>query len=702
MRTHFGLCLALVALLTTAALAPALAGQFLWDDESLIVENRSVHEPSYFADWFRASLFSERDQLFAAPSAVQYWRPLPMATFALDWWIGAGSSTVFHATNLALYAALIVAVGWTLWRYTDNKLAVLIALLLFALHPTHVESAGWISGRMDLLILLAILLSLGALHQRLRGRSGFLWLELACAVLAYLSKETAALLPIFALVEAAVTRKVQTMSRATICQLMRDIAPQMALMGMYLLWRWFGLPPAIGHASTSAPLTRAAIFLETLGRAASLTVLPFPQRAQQGLFALDAAGTIRTDPLYVALGGGILTGLALLALLLRRHQRGLLALVCIVASLVPVSNLFASGVLSCFVFERYLLLPHLGCAWLVALLLNRQGEDPQRRKLHYLPVAIALLLVPLFGWRAQSRAEDYANSERFWRHELAYNSLSSLAPAQLSTLADTPRDRLNWLSRCADNASQRRQFDDADRCLLIALETVANALPDSQTHELSELAHALSGFLDGSDDGNQPALANIAGLSFNLPWHGPRRARILASRPGRIESDLALIHSRLGEHAPAQRAAELALSRCARCRWSIPLASVFATAKQFDRARAILQAFPEGTPDLDRARRQTQESRLQYERAQASQGPLRLHALAQSYLALGRFGLALDVLQPEEQAITESRDVAFDYALIAARAGHFEVARRALAKHAPPEVIDRILIDWEKEQPPLK
>jgi len=79
-----------------------------------------------------------------------------------------------------------------------------------------------------------------------------------------------------------------------------------------------------------------------------------------------------------------------------------------------------------------------------------------------------------------------------------------------------------------------------------------------------------------------------------------------------------------------------------------------------------------------------------------------LHAAAQSYLALGRFGLALRLLQPNEQAITESRDIALDYALIATRAGNLVVERRALAKHATPEIIERILDEWQKEQPALE
>lgn len=704
MRLHFGLCLGLIALLTIAALAPALAGPFLWDDESLILENRSVHELTQFRNWFRASLFSEHAQLFAAPSAIQYWRPLPIATFALDWWIGKGSPILFHATNLVLYAGMVVAVGWTVLRYTANAPATLIAVLLFALHPTHVESAGWISGRMDLLVLTAILLSMGALARRIRGRSEYIWLELAFAALAYLSKETASLLPVFALVEAAVARNVRHLSRATVCRLMRDILPQTALAGAYLLWRWFGLPPAMGAGASPELSVRPLIFLETVGRAVSLTIFPFPQRAQQGLFSLDAAGTIRTEAAFVWIGEASLLGLVLLGLLLRRNPKGLLALIWIIASFLPTSNLFSTGLLGCFVFERYLLLPHFGCAWLTAQLIGGTcGAISQRSQPYrYGAAGLALIAVPLLGYRAQIRAEDYANAERFWGHELAHNSLSSLAPAQLGTLASTPRERLKWMDLCAENATRRRQIDDADRCLLVAVETVIHALPDSRTRELGELARAMTAILTDEAQPDPPSHASIEGVKLAFPALKSRRASIVASRPGRIESDLALIYSRLGEHASSQRLAEAALSRCSQCRWNLPLAGVFAAAGQFDRAQAVLAAFPFGTPDLDRANRQVQEARTQFQGSQGLEGPPRLHALAQSFLAIGRFGLALQVLQHEEHAISESRDIALDYALIAARAGRFDIARRVLGKHAAPEVVDRIIAEWQREQPSLE
>jgi protein O-mannosyl-transferase len=99
----------------------------------------------------------------------------------------------FHLTNLALYLASIV-----LWFRVfvafgvDRKLAGL-ALLLWAVHPTHAESVAWLSERKGLLAVL-FAGACAAAYARFRRGGGTRWLILAtlAAAAAVWSKGTGA------------------------------------------------------------------------------------------------------------------------------------------------------------------------------------------------------------------------------------------------------------------------------------------------------------------------------------------------------------------------------------------------------------------------------------------------------------------------------------------------------------------------------
>src|SRR5207237_1160468 len=129
---------------------------------------------------------------FAAP----YWppnlgghmyRPLVIAGFALDWLLG--STAWFHTVNLAWHAAASVAVAALARRWMDST-GALVAGLLFAVHPVHVEAVANVVGRAELMAALFTLLAVYAalVHEHVA------WSAAALA-LGLLSKETAAVAP---------------------------------------------------------------------------------------------------------------------------------------------------------------------------------------------------------------------------------------------------------------------------------------------------------------------------------------------------------------------------------------------------------------------------------------------------------------------------------------------------------------------------
>jgi tetratricopeptide (TPR) repeat protein len=172
------------ALVAFVAYLPSFGGVFQFDDYNVIVNYPTVHS-------WRALL--ER--------AGQGVRPLLKASYALNWSLGPGELG-FHLLNNAahaLNAALLYLVGAALcerWFATPPgtrapmRAAVLVAALLFALHPAQTEAVTYISGRSSSLMAVCYL---GALLAYLRGAS---WRVTALLfVLAVAIRETAVTLP---------------------------------------------------------------------------------------------------------------------------------------------------------------------------------------------------------------------------------------------------------------------------------------------------------------------------------------------------------------------------------------------------------------------------------------------------------------------------------------------------------------------------
>src|SRR2546430_6553808 len=107
---------------------------------------------------------------FAAP----YWtpelgghmcRPLVIAGFALDALVDG--TVWFHAVNLLWHAGVAVAVAALARRWMDTS-GGLVAGLLFAVHPVHVEAVANVVGRAELMaavfVVLAVYAALGRAH----------------------------------------------------------------------------------------------------------------------------------------------------------------------------------------------------------------------------------------------------------------------------------------------------------------------------------------------------------------------------------------------------------------------------------------------------------------------------------------------------------------------------------------------------------
>ncbi len=349
----------------------ALWNKFALDDLPIIVVNPLVTQPSGL--W----------RAFAAP----YWtpelgghmyRPLVIAGFALD--ARVDGTVWFHAVNLLWHAGAAVAVA-ALARHWMDAPGGLVAGLLFAVHPVHVEAVANVVGRAELMAavftVLAVYAALGRAHPG--------WSAAALA-LGLLSKENAAVAPAL-VVWAWILRLDRPDRRRMVGLLVGWVLVGTAYAVVRTLVRQpFGgymsiAPMFIGQSWLSVRLTAVA----ALADVARLLVFPLTLRVDYS----PNERTVVTSPLDLRFAAGLFCALAWGALLFLAWKRGrkleAFGLGWIGVAFLPVANLlYPAGF---YLAERTLYLPSAGLLLAASAALSRLPPERVR-----LVVAILCLL----------------------------------------------------------------------------------------------------------------------------------------------------------------------------------------------------------------------------------------------------------------------------------------------------------------------
>ena len=219
-----------IALLAVAASVMGLHNQFAYDDVYIIEKNVRVHSLVHWWHFFA-------DTYWAKSQGGDGYRPLTMLSFAAQWVAGHGSALVFHVVNIALYAAMSVAVYWlasAVLPYTPAW----IAAALFAVHPVHVEAVANIVGQSELAVGLLLTVAMALyLHGRTLGtlsvarRIGIG----ACFALALLFKEHAIMLPaLLVIAELIMVRDTRSLWQRLMAQ--RAFLLALTLVAVCYLW----------------------------------------------------------------------------------------------------------------------------------------------------------------------------------------------------------------------------------------------------------------------------------------------------------------------------------------------------------------------------------------------------------------------------------------------------------------------------------
>ncbi|HLD30338.1 MAG TPA: glycosyltransferase family 39 protein, partial [bacterium] len=179
--------LLLLILSTVLVYGSTLFNGFVWDDFGLILEDPLVKTDDF------SGIFSRKYYSLQPEEERGRFRPVRHFTFILDHWLYGENAWGYHLTNLFLHAVNVLLVYIVAGLLFKTNTAALLGALLFAVHPVHVESVAWVKNRSDLLCSIFFLVSVWSLFK-LKGSKKIIAVSVSF-LLAFLSKETAAVLP---------------------------------------------------------------------------------------------------------------------------------------------------------------------------------------------------------------------------------------------------------------------------------------------------------------------------------------------------------------------------------------------------------------------------------------------------------------------------------------------------------------------------
>ena len=150
----------LLAMITLAVFWQVNQYDFVFDDTVYVTENIYI----------RYGVTLEGIRWAFSTTYAEFWHPLTWLSLLSDYQLFGFNSGGYHMTNLILHILSTLLLFWLFNRMTGAIWKSAFVAAIFALHPLHVESVAWISGRKDVL-------------------SAFFWMLTLCLYVYYTEKQ---------------------------------------------------------------------------------------------------------------------------------------------------------------------------------------------------------------------------------------------------------------------------------------------------------------------------------------------------------------------------------------------------------------------------------------------------------------------------------------------------------------------------------
>ncbi|MCW3104210.1 MAG: bacteriophage receptor, outer rane subunit [Bacteroidetes bacterium] len=410
-----------------------IKNEYAFDDEIIVSGNKPVQKGfAGIKEIFSTDMFAsylEDAQVTGNKLSGGRYRPLSVASFAIEQQFVGFSPGPKHFVNMALYGLLVMLIFLFIFR--DLKLSLTTAFaaaFLFALHPIHTEVVANIKSRDEILSLIFYILTISSYLKYLDvpTRKNLISTSL-CFIAALLSKEYAitllAVLPV-----AAYTLRDYTLKNA-----LKSIWVLMAIFAAYALIR--GKIVGWGAPEQMDPLNNAYVFATGAEKLATklyillkyfiLLLKPFPLSADYS-YAQIAYRTFASWDVWAS----ILLHCTLLyftvRLIVQRNIYGLIGIIYF-SNLFLVSNLVFN--IGASMGERFLF--HSSFAFCLALGLGLQQLKEKLSPRSFASIANTFLVIVLIGsvMIVVPRNRDWKNSHTLFLKDVETSPNSALCNA---------------------------------------------------------------------------------------------------------------------------------------------------------------------------------------------------------------------------------------------------------------------------------
>jgi protein O-mannosyl-transferase len=399
---------------------PALSGELVWDDASLVRDNPFSKSPLLILETFRHYLTLD--------GSSTHYRPIQNISYFFDYLVWNADPFGFHLSSLLWHVGSGLLLYFLMLRLFEpfrNRFpdrpnlfpaAAFFVALFWIVHPVHSAAVDYISGRADSLAFFfagaAWLVYLKARSVKLRLSRLALYLGAAALALVCLcSRESGCIWVLLFLFYLFVYDRESSRGfkavLACVC---------VGLIGIYAGLRQLPvehLLPAAG--SDLPPAERAVLMLRAFGDYCRLMVFPWNLHVERTVRFTEAA-TTDWRALFATHYLSLIGVIAAAALAYGAFRKGkaqpirVLGMAWFVLAYLPVSNLFP---LNATVAEHWLYLPSVGFLIFIA---GCWLEWPTRSRI----LLAALGCAGLVGLSVRSftRSGDWLNPETFYRQSL--------------------------------------------------------------------------------------------------------------------------------------------------------------------------------------------------------------------------------------------------------------------------------------------
>lgn len=410
--------------------------QLFWDDYNSITNNVYTQSWKFIPQYFSENLTA------GAGISSNYWRPLLLFSFSIDYHIGKLNPFFYHLQSLLWHVLGAFLVYCLIFKIFKNKPAGFLASVLFLLHPLQTEAVTYVAGRADPMHAALMLLSFLFFYKYASDNRDIKWYagSLLFFIGALLVKERAIIFPALIILY-YLTLYPEPISYNWKKKVL-TILPYVGIAVIYLILRMtilhftdtfnLGQPNNIGAENW---YDKFLAYCNGITIYAGLLIYPAKLYMEKSISIPQSFFDA-----YVITGLAIIIGsLAGIILSFKRQKIFAFGMLWFWISLSPSFHVYPiQGLL----YEHWLYFPLIGIFTVASLKIIRliQSEKSETKKLT--AIGIIIIIILSLGIRTIARNNDWDNPVRFYEKNVELGGISARVYTNLGmAYDDTKRHR---------------------------------------------------------------------------------------------------------------------------------------------------------------------------------------------------------------------------------------------------------------------